>query len=103
MVDNTRLSELLSRWEQLGKDGRSVTPEEMCHDCPDLLPEFKQHVAKLQAMDSFLGQSALPQTVDDASTLHVGSAPVISPDLERGPHNQMARSRSAEAMRAPSG
>jgi serine/threonine protein kinase len=37
----SQTSELLARWRQLRQQGQSVTPEELCHDCPELLASLR--------------------------------------------------------------
>src|SRR5688500_5879924 len=79
MVENTRFDELLSRWEQLAKQGQSVTPDELCQDCPDLLPAFREHQARLQAMDSFLDAATVPPTTDAYATVRPESTAATAP------------------------
>jgi serine/threonine-protein kinase len=50
MSTNERLLDLVLRWEQLREQGQPVTPEELCRDCAELLPELKRCLQDLQAM-----------------------------------------------------
>ena len=49
-----RLGDLLLRWEELHEQGHSVTPEELCRDCPELLGELRRRVRALQALNPAL-------------------------------------------------
>jgi len=40
MVFDPRIAHLLLRWEELRSQGRILSPEELCRDCPDLLSEI---------------------------------------------------------------
>jgi serine/threonine-protein kinase len=58
---DARLNQLLSRWDALRDQGKSVTAEELCRDCPDLAPELKRRMEALRAVDSVL-TVRIPQT-----------------------------------------
>jgi hypothetical protein len=49
--DNTRLGDLLVRWEELRDQGRNIPIEELCAGDPALIEELKRRIAVLQAMD----------------------------------------------------
>jgi serine/threonine protein kinase len=40
--DDPKVSELLARWHQLRQQGQSITADELCQDCPELLPSVRQ-------------------------------------------------------------
>ncbi len=40
-----RLDELFERWEKLYKQGRDVSAEELCRDCPSLKKDLAQLIA----------------------------------------------------------
>jgi WD40 repeat protein len=61
MVDESRIEDLLSRWEQLKRAGQTVSPEELCRDCPELLEEVRRRVGVLEYFD----QQAPSSTTDD--------------------------------------
>src|SRR6266540_3921731 len=44
MADEARLQELLSRWQQLCQQGRTITVKELCADCPELAGELERRV-----------------------------------------------------------
>ncbi|MFO0880381.1 MAG: serine/threonine-protein kinase [Gemmataceae bacterium] len=51
MSAESRLLDLLARWEHLREAGSNPTPEELCSDCPELLDALKAHLARLAAFD----------------------------------------------------
>ncbi len=44
MLTEERLEDLLLRWEELQQQGRPVTAEELCRDCPELLGELRRRI-----------------------------------------------------------
>src|SRR5438552_497546 len=54
MAAETRLDELRLRWEELRDQGFPVSPEELCADSPELLPELKRQVHELEALEQRL-------------------------------------------------
>jgi serine/threonine-protein kinase len=62
------LGDLLLRWEELHEQGQSVTPEELCGDCPELLDELRRRIQALQALNQAL------DTTSDAPTCAQGLA-----------------------------
>jgi hypothetical protein len=48
MTDH-RLWDQLDRWEDLHRQHRGISPEELCRDCPDLLADCRQFLRALQA------------------------------------------------------
>jgi predicted Ser/Thr protein kinase len=52
MPDDSRLLDLVVRWEELREAGQSVSPEQLCQDCPDLLPALRQRLDALGAMNA---------------------------------------------------
>jgi eukaryotic-like serine/threonine-protein kinase len=55
-----RVGDLLLRWEELSERGESVTPEELCRDCPELLDELRRRIRALQALNPALDAATLP-------------------------------------------
>src|SRR5262245_57872303 len=49
-----QLEDLLLRWEELRDQGQTVTPEELCRDCPELLDELRRRVRVLLALEPVL-------------------------------------------------
>jgi hypothetical protein len=52
MKADDRLIDLLLADEEARESGNPKTPEEICADCPELLPEFRKKLAKLHAADA---------------------------------------------------
>jgi serine/threonine-protein kinase len=50
MVSAAQVSELLLHWEDLRRQGQTVSAEELCRDCPEHLAEVRRQLAALQAM-----------------------------------------------------
>jgi serine/threonine-protein kinase len=45
MPDSSPISALLQRWHNLRRQGQPTAPEQLCADCPDLLPQLKERIA----------------------------------------------------------
>jgi urea transport system substrate-binding protein len=58
MSDDPRLIDLLLDWEEAVQQGRAVTIEDLCRDCPELRPALEQCIAKLKAITPVLDLSA---------------------------------------------
>jgi hypothetical protein len=59
------LQDLLSRWQDLRRQGKELTPAELCADCPELAPELERQVAALHRMDRLavaVGEKDTPGT-----------------------------------------
>src|SRR5262245_9276403 len=61
METDTRLTELLLRWERLREQGQNIAPAEMCRDCPELLEEFTRRARDLEAANSWTVQTIAHQ------------------------------------------
>src|SRR5947209_5768088 len=80
MPSSTRLQELLKQWQESRQQGCGLTAEQLCHDCPELVPILRQHIVALQ------GQAAATPTFEppicvDAVTIDQegnGAGPAIS-------------------------
>jgi len=48
LIADSRLNELLSRWEAASG---SVSPEDLCAACPDLLPPLRERIDRLRSID----------------------------------------------------
>ncbi|MBM4070880.1 MAG: serine/threonine-protein kinase [Planctomycetes bacterium] len=58
MPASARLLDLLLGWQQGREQGRTITPEELCRDCPELLDEVKEQLRDLKSLQQFLGQAS---------------------------------------------
>jgi serine/threonine-protein kinase len=54
MPVDSRIDQLLSRWEHLREQGEGVSAEQLCADCPALLPEVRRRLQALGAVDRVL-------------------------------------------------
>jgi serine/threonine protein kinase len=52
MNQKSSLPDLIARWKAARDAGMSMAPEELCADCPELLPELLSALTHLQAGDS---------------------------------------------------
>ena len=51
------IDELLSIWERRKESGDEVSAEELCRDCPELLPEVELQIRALRAVESHFGET----------------------------------------------
>jgi predicted Ser/Thr protein kinase len=54
MPVDPRLIERLLRWEELHEQGQTVSPEELCGDCPELVADLRKQIDALQALEPVL-------------------------------------------------
>jgi len=52
------VTEFVLRWDELREQGRPVSPEELCRDCPEHLSEVRRRVQAMQAMYNILASSS---------------------------------------------
>jgi hypothetical protein len=85
MPPDDRIQELLDRWETWQAQGRSVTAEELCRDCPELLPEVERRIQALQAMRPLVtsGRSSCNPTFDHSAPV-TGTRPATSDWIKAG-------------------
>src|SRR5262249_3631554 len=50
MSDESTIGDLLILWEEGRQQGKTLTPEELCRDRPDLLDEARRQIRALEAM-----------------------------------------------------
>jgi serine/threonine-protein kinase len=55
MNDSTQLDDLVVRYEELRAQGNTVSAEELCAHCPELLGELKRQIRVLESMNALLG------------------------------------------------
>ena len=63
--DDSRLAELLLRWEELHEQGRSLSPEELSSSCPELAGELARRIALLRRVDPLQGDTKAPANAPD--------------------------------------
>jgi WD40 repeat protein/serine/threonine protein kinase len=72
MTTDSRLNDLLLRWEEArAGGGPGLAVEELCADCPELLEDARRHIRALQRMDPLLAHAA---TEDQFASLQPGEA-----------------------------
>ncbi len=59
METETRVDDLVDRWEDMRDHGMPLSIEELCASCPELVGEVRHRVEALQAMDSALDTEKL--------------------------------------------
>ena len=62
-ANEDRLLDLLVRWDELRRQGRDVSAEELCADCPELGGELGERIEALRGIDpvlDFAGTAVLP-------------------------------------------
>src|SRR5262245_52053759 len=50
MLDSARLDELLLQWETALESGCLISPEELCANWPEALPELQRRIGQLQQL-----------------------------------------------------
>jgi serine/threonine-protein kinase len=64
MPEDPTLSSLLSRWQELRRQGTSLSAEELCPDRPEFVPELRRRIQALAAVDSILKIQKRPEHVE---------------------------------------
>lgn len=62
MPNPTHLSDLLLEWEERRDAQRPLSPEQLCHDCPELLEPLKAQLRALEALSPVLSVQTTPET-----------------------------------------
>jgi serine/threonine protein kinase len=57
MDTDPRVSELLLRWQELRREGRTFTAAELCVECPELADELQRRLVTVDHWEQFLGTS----------------------------------------------
>ena len=77
MAADDRLVDLLLQWEELREQGRPVSAEELCRDCPELLDEVRRRLPFLDAVR--------PEGEAGAGTATRGDGPASLQTVPGGP------------------
>jgi WD40 repeat protein/tetratricopeptide (TPR) repeat protein len=80
MSDPLRLSDLLLRWEKLREQGREITAEELCRDCPEQTPEVDRRLTALRAVYRALDTASNPPEDAEPATVGPGQTQDPIPD-----------------------
>src|SRR5262245_22238439 len=59
MSTDPRLLDLLARWEELRAAGEEPTPEDLCRHHPDLLDALREHMRRLENLDSMISATRI--------------------------------------------
>jgi serine/threonine-protein kinase len=76
---NTRVLDLLLRWEEGREQGQSLTPEELCRDCPELLPEVRQRLQQLHSLAYLIDKAGEALVPPPGSTVLTASPEAAQP------------------------
>src|SRR5687768_15923514 len=80
MPDDARVSDLLLRWENHRQQGRSVSPEELCRDCPELIAALKERIEVAQAQTVAPdARGSLPTGPGTLSEVQPATLPIEAP------------------------
>ncbi len=79
MTDDSRTLVLIARWEAARDSGEPITPEALCADCPDLLPELKSALVRLHGSNAVSSDS--PPDKFDTITVEFAAMPSERPGV----------------------
>src|SRR5262245_15749084 len=85
MDQTTRLDELLLAWQEQADRGNPTPVEELCRDCPDLIPELRRRIAEIdqftRTADPTHSRTPLSRTqvapFDAAATMAISSGATV--------------------------
>jgi len=90
MPADTRVHDLLLRWEELRKQGQAVSAAELCRDCPELSAELQRQIDAMQSVGRMLGtvnwdrvDTQRPRRIE--TTVPQPSVPALTPGAEPVP------------------
>jgi serine/threonine-protein kinase len=102
----TRVYDLIERWERMHEQGTPVTIEALCAECPELIEDVRLRIDALRAMDPALdtGVTELLPTPEDPGSDGVGADHEL-PDVLRAaavyrPQRRYARGGLGEVLTA---
>src|SRR5262245_54073711 len=55
MPDGELIGELMLRWESARQEGKELTAEELCADCPQLVEDLRRRIRAVLAMENAFG------------------------------------------------
>ncbi|MBM4068036.1 MAG: hypothetical protein FJ271_03705 [Planctomycetes bacterium] len=68
MSPESRIHDILSRWERSRAEGRALHPEELCRHCPELVDEVRRRIGLLEPAVRNLQNSTLPELAHPATS-----------------------------------
>ena len=88
MPDDEQLIALLHQREELGRHGETITPQELCVECPQMLGDVQRALTKLERIDTWLSvTSAECAALQADSSLREGPDSEIDPQQTRPPQS----------------
>jgi hypothetical protein len=91
MPDNSRLLELVVRWEELRRAGHNPLAEQLCANCPELLPALRERLQALKAMDGVL----------ETDPADIPTVAGVTNELETGPSATASAAGGASTVAIP--
>ena len=79
----SRLLDLVVEWEDRRAAGRTVSPEDLCRDCPELLEELRKVLGEMAGMNAVLGAERLPAEDVAGRTVALTEPPAICDPVPR--------------------
>ncbi|HEY2840624.1 MAG TPA: transporter substrate-binding protein, partial [Pirellulales bacterium] len=73
MTTDPRIPKLLAAWQVQHRSGLTLTAEQLCGDCPELIDEVKRRIARLSIADTTLGEG----TVDHSTPIAAEAAKAV--------------------------
>ena len=74
MTPDSRLSDLLRRWEESTEQNERLRLEDLCADCPELLEELRRLIAELTALDVVVGTQDIEASSGETDPASNGSS-----------------------------
>src|SRR5262245_32525516 len=98
MAGTPSLSDLISRWRELRKEGRSMSAADLGGDCPELLSDPTRRVEAVGFMEDFLGLARDPGASDPTFSATPQTDPLArTPSPSAQPQSSLAATVSPEA------
>src|SRR5699024_6877749 len=100
-----RLLSLLVRWDELHRQGREVSPEELCAECPELVEELRRRIEVLRNVGSALDTApteslSAPQGTGSDGAAHRGTSHALHASATYRPQQHHARGGLGEVLTA---
>jgi predicted Ser/Thr protein kinase len=93
MPDESQIRDLVVRWEAMRAAGQSPSAEELCQDCPELLPAVRLRLEAMRAMDAAVDETedTMPWGSAAPTTTHDKPSPVSPTDVFSVPGYEVLR------------
>src|SRR6185436_12670408 len=73
MTTEARLEELLLKWEESRRQGRSISAAEICAECPELVEELHRRIKVLEAYETVGASTRVDSLQPISSEIQVDS------------------------------